>query len=97
MKINDTIKSSTTTSVFTKTDKNVGKLSDKKIALDSIPAQIPSVKTESVPGNTVVLPFNAKKVEDIKTAIASGLFKVDPDKIADELINSVKQLMQPKK
>lgn len=41
--------------------------------------------------------FDAKKVEEIKAAIASGQFQVDPAKIADGLIDSVKDMIQKRK
>jgi negative regulator of flagellin synthesis FlgM len=33
------------------------------------------------------------KVEEIKTAIAQGQFKVDPDKVADGLLQSVRNML----
>lgn len=41
--------------------------------------------------------FDAKKVEQIKAAIASGAFKVDAGKIADGLIDSVKEFAPKRK
>jgi negative regulator of flagellin synthesis FlgM len=41
--------------------------------------------------------FDAKKVEQIKAAIAEGRFKVDPEKIANGLINTVKDLIHSRK
>lgn len=38
-------------------------------------------------------PFDAKKVEQIKAAIANGQFQVNPGKIADSLISSVQGLL----
>lgn len=37
--------------------------------------------------------FDAKKVEAIKTAISNGSFKVDPEKIATGLIDSVRDII----
>lgn len=37
--------------------------------------------------------FNSKKVGEIKAAIANGTFQIDPDKIADGLIDTVKNLI----
>lgn len=45
-------------------------------------------------GNSV---FDAKKVEQIKAAIASGTFKVDAGKIADGLIDSVREFAPKRK
>ena len=41
--------------------------------------------------------FDTKKVEEIKAAIASGQFQVDPAKIADGLIDSVRDMIQKRK
>lgn len=39
--------------------------------------------------------FDAKKVEAIKLAIANGEFKVNPEKVADGLLATVRELLQP--
>ena len=36
---------------------------------------------------------NSERVSEIKQAISQGQFQVDPDKIADGLINSVRQML----
>ncbi|MET0961259.1 MAG: flagellar biosynthesis anti-sigma factor FlgM [Noviherbaspirillum sp.] len=41
--------------------------------------------------------FDTKKVEEIKAAIASGQFRVDAGKIADGLIDSVRDMIQKRK
>ena len=41
--------------------------------------------------------FDTGKVEEIKSAIAGGRFKVDAEKIADGLIDTVKDLIHPRK
>lgn len=41
--------------------------------------------------------FDAKKVEAIKLAIANGEFRVNSEKVADELLATVKELLQPPK
>jgi negative regulator of flagellin synthesis FlgM len=41
--------------------------------------------------------FDTKKVEEIKAAIASGQFQVDAGKIADGLIDSVRDMIQKRK
>lgn len=41
--------------------------------------------------------FDAKKVAEIKAAIADGSFKVDASKVADGLIDSVKELTPKRK
>ena len=41
--------------------------------------------------------FDTQKVEEIKAAIASGTFQVDASKVADGLIDSVRDLIQKRK
>lgn len=36
---------------------------------------------------------DAKRVAEIKQAIAEGRFKIDPERIADGLLNSVRQML----
>ncbi|MGB2832375.1 MAG: flagellar biosynthesis anti-sigma factor FlgM [Methylotenera sp.] len=64
----------------------------ESVTLSSFSAQIKSIETEATAGV-----FDANKVEAIKSAIASGQFKVDSEKVADGLIQTVKDLLTPKK
>jgi negative regulator of flagellin synthesis FlgM len=41
-------------------------------------------------------PFDAAKVESIKSAISSGTFQINPGAIADGLISSVTELLGKK-
>lgn len=103
MKINDSVKQP----IDMATDK-LGVNSGKKSGQASTSA--PSASTESVTlstlssqlksleakvANTEV--FDAKKVDEIKTAISSGQFKVDSGKVADGLISSVQELLNTQK
>lgn len=61
----------------------------ENVRLSSQGKALASVGTNSV--------FDAKKVEQIKAAIASGAFKVDAGKIADGLIDSVREFAPKRK
>lgn len=37
--------------------------------------------------------FNTNKVEEIKLAIANGNFKINPDKVADGLLDTIRNLL----
>ncbi|MDB5838367.1 MAG: putative negative regulator of flagellin synthesis (Anti-sigma-28 factor) FlgM-like [Herminiimonas sp.] len=41
--------------------------------------------------------FDAAKVEEIKAAIANGSFKVNPERVADGLLDTVRDLIHPRK
>lgn len=41
--------------------------------------------------------FNAQKVEEIKAAIASGQFQINPEKVASGLIDAVQNLLSTRK
>ncbi len=43
------------------------------------------------------MPFDCAKVEEIKTAIAQGRFKIHPEAIAEGLIQMAKDLIQNEK
>lgn len=52
-----------------------------------------SSQLQALSGNGENQPVDSAKVEAIKLAISEGRFKVNPEKIADGLINSVKELL----
>jgi len=100
MKINDIIKKSVGleseklgASSSKKTEQSsAGAQSTETVTLSPLSAQIQSL--ESNVATTEV--FDAEKVDAIKSAIASGKFKVDSEKIADGLISTVKELLNKK-
>jgi len=47
---------------------------------------------QNVVANTPVV--NADRVKEIKQAIAEGRFKINPEKIADGLLDNVKQMLR---
>ena len=100
MKINDIIKKSVgldTEKLGTSSGKKVEKSSEgaksaETVTLSPLSAQLQSLETKVAAADV----FDAEKVEAIKSAIASGKFKVDSEKIADGLIVSVKELLNKK-
>ena len=100
MKITDSIKNIASLSVGTTTT-NSTKSSEKtssvptnnigaKVTLSPLSSQLQALQTQITSSSA----FDAKKVEAIKLAIADGQFQVDSNKIANELIASVKDLLQ---
>ncbi len=71
----------------------VGAKSAESVTLSPLSAQLKSLE-EKVSTSSV---FDAEKVDAIKSAIANGQFKVDSEKVADGLINSVKDLLSTQK
>ena len=101
MKINDSIKQPidlTTDKVGVKPGQKAeqtttSKASTESVTLSTLSSQLQSL--EAKVANTEV--FDAEKVDAIKSAISSGQFKVDSDKVADGLISSVKDLLNSQK
>ena len=99
MKINDTLKS--TPAVAPAQTSTAGARSAEKAAAN--PGSTESVRLSSqgqamaasaVGGSAV---FDTKKVERIKLAIADGQFQVHSDKVADGLLETVKDLLHSRK
>ncbi|BBP01248.1 flagellar biosynthesis anti-sigma factor FlgM [Sulfuriferula nivalis] len=61
-----------------------------KVTLSPLSSQLQALQVQ-IAGTSA---FDTKKVESIKTAIANGQFQVDSSKIANELITSVRDLLQ---
>lgn len=100
MKIDDSVKKTTGLGVST-TQARPGKGAEKAAGTSSAPAQSESVhlssKVQSLAqagGNGV---FDVKKVEEIKAAIAEGRFQVDPEKVANGLLDTVSDLIRARK
>ena len=99
MKINDSgsIKKPAATSVAA-TQTGAGKAAEKTgataAASDNVRLSSQAKALSSTSSGGV---FDAKKVDEIKAAIASGTFQVDASKVADGLIDSVKDLIQKRK
>ena len=65
----------------------------QNVTLSPLSAQLQSLEAKVSTENV----FDAKKVDAIKSAIAGGQFKVDSEKVADGLINTVKDLITTSK
>ena len=63
------------------------------VTLSPLSAQLQSLEAKVAADNV----FDAKKVDAIKSAISSGQFKVNSEKVADGLIETVKDLLMTKK
>jgi negative regulator of flagellin synthesis FlgM len=59
------------------------------VAISPLSAKLQEI--EASLGNEPVV--NAQRVAEIKQAIAEGRFKIDSEKIADGLLNSVRQML----
>lgn len=65
-------------------------VSSGSVTLSPMSSQLQSLEAKVAADNV----YDAEKVEAIKLAIKNGEFKVDPEKVADGLINAVKDLLQ---
>lgn len=103
MKINDTVSTNAgiaATTTPTAGSSNAAKAAEKAVA-QAVPVATDSVSLSSqgkalagataTAANTAV--FDSKKVERIKSAIADGQFKVNSDKVADGLLETVRDLL----
>jgi negative regulator of flagellin synthesis FlgM len=100
MKINDIVKKSIgldPEKLSSNSSKKAEKSGDdvkstESVTLSPLSAQIQSL--EAKVASTEV--FDTEKVDAIKSAISSGKFKVDSEKVAEGLISSVKELLNKK-
>ena len=98
MKIDDSIKKASGLPIST-SGTRAGKSAEKP-AVDAkqgesvhISSQLQSIASQLSSGSV----FDTKKVEEIKAAIASGTFQVNAEKVAEGLIDTVKDLIHPRK
>lgn len=104
VKINDTVSNNAGIPATTTPAASNAKAADKAVAQAAptpVPVQTDSVSlstqgkalagTSAAAANTAV--FDSKKVERIKSAIADGQFKVNSDKVADGLLETVRDLL----
>jgi len=106
MKINDSIKNAvglgldkaaTEKANAGKADSATGSKVESKltesVTLSPLSGQVKSLEAKIAASNV----FDAEKVDAIKSAIASGQFKIDSEKVADGLIATVKDLLNTQK
>ena len=101
MKIDSSLKKTGSIGVDS-TQTRAGKGADKAGSVSPAPSESDSVHLSSqaqsltqASGSGGV--FDAKKVEEIKSAIAEGRFQVDPEKVANGLLDSVSELIRTRK
>lgn len=63
------------------------------VTISSLSSQLQSLEAKVAKAEV----FDVEKVNEIKSAISSGQFKVDADKVADGLISSVKDFLSTQK
>jgi negative regulator of flagellin synthesis FlgM len=95
MKIDNTIKTPSTVSSDSKaratreSASSASSASETKVEISSLSGRLQQL--EQAIGQAPVV--DSGKVSEIKQAITSGQFKVNPEKVADGLIDSVRQML----
>jgi negative regulator of flagellin synthesis FlgM len=95
MKIDNSVKSSGSVAGESKTRStreapaSTSSASSEKVQLSSLSNGMQQLE-QAIASTTVV---DSGKVDEIKQAIAQGQFQVHPDKVADGLIESVRQML----
>lgn len=101
MKITDSIKNAAGLSVGpgqTSQSKGAEKPSNNSTVSDQVHLSALSSQLQALEGRVANgSVFNTQKVEEIKLAIANGSFHVDSNKVADGLLETVKDLLETRK
>jgi negative regulator of flagellin synthesis FlgM len=63
----------------------------EKVQLSDLASRLSQLETQFADAS-----FDAKKVDEVRSAIAEGRFKVNADAIADRLLSSVAELLNKK-
>jgi len=63
----------------------------EKVQLSDLASRLSQLETQFGQGN-----FDAKKVDEVRQAIADGRFKVNSEAVADKLLSSVAELLGKK-
>lgn len=95
MKIDDSINKTAglgVTPTQTKAGKSVSKPATGSVSSDNVQFSSQLQGLEGQVASSSV--FDANKVEEIKAAIAGGQFQVNPENVANGLINNVTDLLQ---
>lgn len=96
MKIEDSVKKTSSLGVGTKQTANAsqgtGKTGSAPVASVNVSVSSQLQALSSTVANSSV--FDAGKVDEIKSAIADGRFQVNAEKVADGLIENVKDMLQ---
>ncbi len=96
MKIDDAAKKAPGLGVVanqTRASRSSEKTGVAKTSTDTVSLSSQSQALAGVSSSSAV--FDVSKVQEIKDAIASGRFQVDAGKVADGLIDTVKDLIRP--
>ena len=102
MKIDNSIKTVTGVPVSDgqkRSDKNAGvnpnsAPASENVHLSPLSSQLQAIENDLANSSGVV---DTARVEEIKAAISEGRFKVNPDVVADRLLETVKELIQSHK
>jgi negative regulator of flagellin synthesis FlgM len=73
-----------------KSEKAAGTGSGERVDISSLSARLQEVGAGEAP-------VDAQKVAEIKQAIAEGRFQINPERIADGLLNSVREMLTAKR